>query len=773
MKPEQDETTLSLLKAYEQSEYLAFEKLGSPGSSKNKKGLKTGPFWRFLRRNLPLILGTTIGVSGIVFYLVWRQPLRYEGEFQLLVEPVTADGRLADSSVLPGSENRQEAEGVDYATLIRLLKSPTVLTKIIGKIQNRYSDVNYNNLNRDLEVERIGQESQDERTKLIRVSYRDPDFRKILAVLDELARGYIQYSKEERQTYIGEGVAFIAKKLPESRQNVSNLEEQLQQLQQKYRITDPNTEGAELAKQARELEAQRLEVQRSVQAQKSLYASLQKQIGLAPGEAIAASSLTENPRYQQLLGDLKAIETEIASEAATLTDANPRMQDLRAKQRNLQALLAQETRKLAGQNLTGGGNPSNVPNFQGSLQRDLSQQLVATLNEIQVLEVRRQATEQAAQAVDQKLQQFPSIMRRHNEIQRKLNVATESLNQLLKSQETLEVEDAQQQIPWQLVVTPDILRDQNGNPIVPTQSRTKKLALGVLSGLLLGLGAALLREKRQDVFHSTEDLQDETELPLLGTLPLSDSASILDSQRPLEDKYGDMLSLSLQPQPAFSQATEALYAKLRFLHPETPIRSLVVSSIMSRDGKTTTAMHLAQVAANTGQRVLLVDANMTMPQLHSYLGVPNFEGLSEILHKKLDPNQFIQRSPYQANLFVLSSGQSLIGASQLLASTQMQYLMEQFQNMFDLVVYDTAHLQSHADAKFLSLHADGLLLVVGMERTQYSRVLKTLKSLGASHLPILGTVANFSSETRDSMPENGKRSKQATEADDEFEIFRV
>ncbi|MGB7414771.1 MAG: AAA family ATPase [Thermosynechococcaceae cyanobacterium] len=768
MKPEQDETTLSLLKAYEQSDYLAFEKLGSPGSS-NKKGLKTGLFWRFLRRNLFLILGTTLGVTGLVFYLLWRQPLKYEGEFQLLVEPVTADG----PSVLPRGEDLQEAEGVDYATLTQLLTSPTVLNKMIGTIQSRYSDINYNNLSRDLAVERSGQGPQDKKTKLIRVSYQDEDVKKILAVLDELARGYIQYSEEKRQTYIGEGVSLIAKRLPESRQNVSTLEEQLQQLQQKYRITDPNTEGAELAKQARELEAQRLEVQRDLQAQKSLYASLQKQLGLAPGEAIAASSLTENPRYQKLLGDLKAIETEIASEAATLTDANPRMQDLRAKQRNLKTLLAQETRKLAGQNLTGGGNPSNVPTFQGSLQQSLSQQLVAALNEIQVLEVRNQATQQAAVAVDKKLQQFPSIMRRHNEIQRKLNVATETLNQLLKSQETLKVEDAQQQIPWQLVWPPKILSDPNGNPIASSQGRTKKLALGVLGGLLLGLGAALLREKRQDVFHSNDDLQDETELPLLGTLPYSDSASVLESHRPLDDQYGDMLSLSMQPQPAFSQATEALYAKLRFLHPERPMRALVISSIMARDGKTTAAMHLAQVAANTGQRVLLVDANMTMPQLHRYLGVPNFEGLSEILHKKLDPNQYIQRSPYQANLFILASGQSLIGASQLLASTQMQYLMEQFQNMFDLVIYDTAHLQNHADAKFLSLHADGMVLVVGIGRTQQSCVLRSLKSLNASHLNILGTVANFAHETMDFAPEQERRSHHKNESDDEFEIFRV
>ncbi len=759
-----EETTLSLLKAYEQSENLAY-KQSIPLSTSPKKGLKAGAISRFLRRNLFLILGTTLGVSGLVFYFLWNQPRQYEGEFQILVEPLTSKGNFTTNATDPPQQAQPSGtEGVDYATLTRLLKSPPVLNKVIGTLQARYANLDYNTLNRDLDVKRI--EESLNQTKLIRVSYQAQDLQQILFVLRELASGYIQYSEEERQTYLGEGISFISKKLPEARKKVATLEQQLQELQQKYRITNPETEGANLAQQARDLEIQRLDVQRNLQAKKSLYANLNQQLGLAPSEAIAASSLTENPRYQQLIGELKQVETEIAAQAATLTNDNPLMQDLRAKQANLKTLLSQETRNLASQNLAGNGSVSNVPNFQGSLQRDLSQQLVGTLNEIQVLEVRSQAARQAAEAVDKKLQQFPAIQRRYNEIQRQLGGATKSLNQLLENLETLKVEDAQQQVPWQLSVPPRIRRDQNGNPFSPEQSRPVKLALGVLGGLLLGLGLALLREKRQNVFHSTEDLRDETRLPLLGVLPFSEKASVFETE-----DFGDRQHPSVQSQQALKRAAEDLYAKLKFLNSEMPIQSLVVSSVTSRDGKTTAAMHLSQVAASMGQRVLLVDANMAMPQLHSYLGVPNFEGLSEILHQKLDPTQYIQRSPYHSNLFILASGQALEGASQLLASTQMQYLMGQLQNMFDLVVYDTAHLLDYTDAQYLSWQADGLVLVVGIGRTEHSLVLKAIKSLTSSRLPILGTVANFAKGSLDSF--EGSRSSGVGRPEDEFEIFRA
>ncbi|MEO0373330.1 MAG: hypothetical protein AAF329_01645 [Cyanobacteria bacterium P01_A01_bin.17] len=594
MRTDPDETAVSLLRAYEQSEDLAF-KHTAPFRGASKKSLRVGAISRFLRRNLLLILTTTLGVSGLVFYLVWRQPRQYEGEFQLLVEPLSAEGRLTNSAASAPQSQPGSAE-TDYATLIRLLKSPTVLNKIIGKIQARYADLDHNRLTGALNVERV--EDSSGKTKLIGVTYQDPDLQQINFVLEQLASGYIQYSKEERQTYLGEGISFISKKLPEARQNVASLEKQLQDLQQKYRITNPDTEGAGLAQQARDLEAQRLDIQRRLQAQKSLYANLQGQLGLAPSEAIAASSLTENPRYQQLIGELKQVETEIAAQAATLTDDNPLMQDLRAKQANLKTLLSQETRNLASQNLAGNGSASNVPNFQGSLQRGLSQQLVETLNDIQVLEVQSQAAQQASEAVDKKLQQFPALQRRYNEIQRELGVATKALNQLLENQENLKVEDAQQQIPWQLAVNPGIRRDQNGNPLSLGQSRPAKLALGVLGGLLLGIGLSLLREKRQNVFHSTADLRDETQLPLLGALPFSETASILETR-----EIGDLHNPS-QSQQTLRRAAEALYAKLKFLNSEMPIQSLVVSSVTSRDGKTTAAMHLSQVAASMGQREL-------------------------------------------------------------------------------------------------------------------------------------------------------------------------
>ncbi|HEY9827569.1 MAG TPA: CpsD/CapB family tyrosine-protein kinase, partial [Stenomitos sp.] len=285
-------------------------------------------------------------------------------------------------------------------------------------------------------------------------------------------------------------------------------------------------------------------------------------------------------------------------------------------------------------------------------------------------------------------------------------------------------------------------------------------------GFLLGIGAAILREKRQDVFLSLDDLREDMQWPILGIFPLSEK----EPQQWLRDKQPEKYP-SLELAASHLKAADDLYTNLRFLPVEPGIRSLVTTSISPRDGKTLVATGLAKAAAGMGQRVLVVDANMAMPQVHSWLDVPNFEGLTEVLTNGLDPNQLIQRSPQQTNLFVLTSGQTSSASRKLMASPQMQHLMSQLHSMFDLVIYDTLSIQSSSDANFLARHVDGMLLVMSVGKTRRSLALQVLKKLQAIRLPVLGIVANQVKGA--DAKAIGERNGLGEAMDDDFEIFRV
>lgn len=713
-----------------------------------KRGLNLRPVWRAIQRNILLITGITAIVSTAALYSNLNSPRSYEGNFRLLVEPITTEGKFTDPSVLSRDGGVVTTNSVDYPTLLQVLQSPGLLSKVAKQIQSRYPDVSSDSLSRDLVVQRIGTNLSDS-TKLIEVLYKGEDPKKVQFVLEELAKGYLKYSLEDRKTRIGSGVQFIEDQLPRLQQQVNDLQGKLQTLQQHYTLSDPASDGAALSQQLREIQAQRLETQRQLQEQKTLYANLQKQLKLAPNEVIAASTLSEDPHYQELLTQLKKVESQIAVESAQFTEENPALQSLREKQKNLSLLLKQESGRIVGQKLsTTTANPQ-VMTFQNSLRQGLIKQMVDTANQAQVLEVRNQAVTQTEAWLEQQVRVFPAITRQYNDLQRQLEIATNTLNQLLIQRETLRVEVAQKEVPWEVISQPRIPGDAAGNLIPVPSDTAKKLAMGVMAGFMLGLGLALLKEKYRNVFYTAEDIQDAiTELPLLEVSldrSVKQFTNYSVGARAIEGTKTDNSDASL-----FLQTFSSLYTSIRFLASKSPVHSLVVGSAEPGDGKTTIALELAKAAASMGQRVLLVDANLCQPQLHTRLGLPNLQGLSNILSGNLEPKELIQRSPLEENLFVLTAGQQPPNSTRLLASTRMQPLIEQLQSAFDLVIYDTPHLLGLPDANFLAAHTDGILMVVRVGKTNRSLLTQVLNKLNSFHLPILGIVANHVEESTNS-----------------------
>jgi capsular exopolysaccharide synthesis family protein len=204
-------------------------------------------------------------------------------------------------------------------------------------------------------------------------------------------------------------------------------------------------------------------------------------------------------------------------------------------------------------------------------------------------------------------------------------------------------------------------------------------------------------------------------------------------------RYGQV---SNEQTASFLEAFRSLYTNIRLLSARKPIHSLAIGSAVPGDGKTSVAVYLARTAASIGQRVLLVDADLRRPQLHLRLGLANMEGLNEVITTDLSLNDAIQQSSVEENLFVLTAGQPTTDSIKLLSSAKMQYLMEQFQAFFDLVIYDTPPLLGLADGNIVAAHTNGIILVVGLEKTDRSLLNKSMEGLKIAGASVLGVVAN-------------------------------
>ncbi|MGB5960285.1 MAG: polysaccharide biosynthesis tyrosine autokinase [Coleofasciculaceae cyanobacterium] len=711
-----------------------------------QKGLNLRPLLRTIKRKAILVIGITgLVTAGAVIYSR-TLPTSYKGDFRLLVEPITNEGRVVEPSAISraqGQGSSRETSNLDYATQLEILQSPRILQDIFEQAKTKYPELNRFIFDKSFGVQRYegANPQQAERTKLIQVTYSAKDSKEVLDVLQIAATKYLKYSLDERKTRIGEGVKFIDDQLPELQTRVETLQSQLQRLQQQYKLSDPKSQGDALFTQVRTIANDQAATQSLLQEQRALYINLQQQLNLTPDEAIAASALSQEPNYTALQARIQELDNQIAVESGRFSEESPTIRSLRAKRANLATLEAQEKSKILGQNQGGAtGNPQ-VSSFQNAVRVGLIEQMVQANNQIKLLEVRSRELANNRAAIEGQARQFPSIARQYSDLQGQLDIATKTRDQLLTQRETLRVEAAQNQIPWELVSKPAIPTGPGGNLVAaPSKSRNIQVG-GLVAGLLLGVGAAVLFEKGRNIFYVSEEIEEAIQLPLLGVIPLyrgsqqlSNSPSFVGA---IEQAGGSNKSATL-----FREAFDSLYANIRFLFSDPAIRSLAVCSAAAGDGKSTVALHLAQTAAAMGQRVLLVDANLRQPQLHNKLNLANQKGLNDLLAKKIAPNELLGRSQVGENFFVLTAGQPFPNSTKLLASTQMQYLMEEFQATFDLVIYDTPDLTDFRDANFLATHTDGILMVVAISKTSRSAVKKVMEQLNTFRLPTLGVVAN-------------------------------
>ena len=570
-------------------------------------------------------------------------------------------------------------------------------------------------------------------TSILEVKYADRNPKRAELVLEEAANRFLRYSLEERKSRISEGVKFIDEQVPPLESRVASLQSQIQALQEQYLITDPDTQAERFSTQLSDLSNKRLDAESALREKIALYQNLQKQLGMGPSQGLASSTLSQDAGYQALLRQREDVESKIAVQSALYNESSPIIQSLREQEGKLTDLQAKRAQDVLGPAFKSIDN-TQMRSFQNTISTELIGQMVNTLNEIQVLQSRSNTLGQAANSIDQKLRQFPAISRQYADLKRELDLATQTLDQLLTQRETLKVEAAQSQFPWELVSNPSVPKDDKGNPIPGKSKLPRNLILGLIAGFAAGTAAASLRERSKDTFFSLEDLREAIPLPLLVTVPYDQDVS-----------RGELISSGLgSPVNSypFVNSFNNLYTSLRLSPTGDRINSVAIGSPSPDDGKSTVAVNLATAAAMANQRVLLVDTNFQDPQIHHLAGLSNTKGLSDVLSRKVSLEEAISAVKGNSNLYVLTAGQSLASSSKLLASAYMKELTDQLKTSFDLVIYDSPSFDESSDVGFIASYASSLVVVVGLRKTSKVSTTEMLENMESFNLPCVGFVAN-------------------------------
>ena len=251
---------------------------------------------------------------------------------------------------------------------------------------------------------------------------------------------------------------------------------------------------------------------------------------------------------------------------------------------------------------------------------------------------------------------------------------------------------------------------------------------GLVVGLAIGVVLALARTILDTRVRTQKDIRRVSDVAVLSTVRYdrksAHEAAVMRSQ-----PFGDQ-----------AEAYRRLRTNLRYLNLRGPNRSIVVTSSLPTEGKTTTSINLAWAMAEGGARVLLVDADLRRPSIARHLGIEGTVGLTTVLIGEATVADVVQR--WGDMLDVLPSGQVPPNPSELLDSTTMVDLLAELASSYDVVILDSAPLLPVTDAAVLSRLTDGALVVVGSKRVHRHQLADGLATLSTAGGRVLGLVFN-------------------------------
>ncbi|GAA4345835.1 polysaccharide biosynthesis tyrosine autokinase [Microbacterium rhizosphaerae] len=269
-------------------------------------------------------------------------------------------------------------------------------------------------------------------------------------------------------------------------------------------------------------------------------------------------------------------------------------------------------------------------------------------------------------------------------------------------------------------------------PLFP-DVRTALLVGGVI-GLGFGVAFALMRTASDRRVRAADEVEKKTDVAVVGTIPLLRQ---VDSEMRLFDPEASRDG----PGFAVAEAVRTLRTNLQFMDVDNPPRTIVVTSPLPGDGKSTIACNLALTLAANGAQVTLVDGDLRRSKVAQTMGVVASAGLSDVLAGRAEVADVMQRSPQSPNLHVLAAGGAPPNPSEVLGSARMKALLRDLAQ-HSTVIIDAPPLIPVTDGAVLTHQADGALLVVSVGKTTYDLVEKALDTLRKARGRALGIVLN-------------------------------
>jgi capsular exopolysaccharide synthesis family protein len=632
----------------------------------------------------------------------WQRLLRTFGIPAKSATPATAkkndDGKLLisrDVASASANDNLEEAERLD---------------PFVGAIQG------------GLKVDPVKEERlQFTETRLISIKFIHANPEVAAKVTNAIAQTFVLSNLEQKTTFTSTTGDFLQKRIAELQTQIRTDEERLINYAKGHEILSLDASQNTVVDRLAGLNKQLLEAENERKIAEAAYR--------VKKDPAAAEVLADNTNTKDLEGELTKLKQKRAQLLVDNTEEWPEVKEVNKQIAALEKDIQDARSKV-------GSTESKAAELRYRAAVDRENSLRAAFEE------QRGATRtQNEAAINYKI------------IQQEIETNKGLLNDLLQRSKENDVVLAG--TPNNLHVT-DYAIPPRG-PIGP--NRFQGVLLAFLFSLGFGVCLAALLEYMDDSVRSTEDVSKVLRLPTLATIPLLKKAGA--HQRKLSNgtamlslrngngrngngKFNPALLLNLDQRSPLAEAYRQLRTSVLLSSPGHAPKTLVVTSCVPAEGKSTTAINLAVTLAQTGARVLVIDADMRRPTIHSAFGVANHRGLCNILASEKSEDEtldFIQQDK-ESGLYLLTAGPVPPNPAELIGSEQMRKLIDELKVTFDHIVIDTPPLASFTDGVLLASMCDGVIMVVHSNKCSRKVVQRSQQALDEVGAKVLGVVLN-------------------------------
>jgi polysaccharide biosynthesis transport protein len=684
-----------------------------------------------------------IGVLSIVvaYFLAstLRKPSTYMSSMQLLIEP-NYPSSLDNLIETTGSSTQSQQ---DYATQLNLMRSDLFIDRLIKNLTSKYPNTSSNEIQSSLTIEKVF-EGKDP-TKIIKVTFVGNSSEKTKTVLTYLQELYQNYNRNQQTLKLTEGLRFIDGQLEVSRKSISNIQNRIENYRKRNSIFDPLQQVTVVNNALNQVEQDIRIVQTQRKETEARYNALEQRLNISPKNRLNILRLSQSEFYQKQIASIKETEQELARQRSIVTDNNPIIKNLTERRQKQINLLKNGAEQILGSSISGITNSSNTLLQSGQLSAvDIN--VVTNLNELRAelvsLNTRERKLLTSKQQLRTQLNQFPSLIAEYQRLQPEVELGQSVLKKLLEQRQEISSRLSRGGFTWQVVEPP-----LEGNKIGPDHK--KDILLGIVVGIFLASGAVFLLEmlNKHNFLHQDIKLDPPLSIvPILGYLPEITLTTSLN--HPLHEEYSnELVFLQRLDSPELRNAVDLIYRNIQLYNSENLIKSIIITSPFSGEGKTTLTLALALRMARSNLRVLIVDTDFGHSNFLDFAEIKDSQKLSDLL-----VNKILEPAPEELSLFdskfdIISPGILSKESSQyrFLGSKRMKQLVKTFSSNYDLVLLDTSSIPNISYVSQLSKFCDASILISRLDKLGQSQLNNSIINIKKSN--ILGLVDNKLSQS--------------------------